>query len=88
MRFSIKFRLSFRSKAFKQTKISSPAYKLTKTIIHNLKIIVMKDQGKSITDRIKERVKIRLDHKTIITLKDMTRFDYWKNLYPNAIIIS
>lgn len=48
----------------------------------------MKDQGKSFTDKIKDRVKIRLDHKTIITLKDMTRFDYWKNLYPNAVIIS
>ena len=42
----------------------------------------------SITEAIKKRVKIRLDHKTIITLKDMTRFDYWKNLYPNAVVIS
>ena len=43
---------------------------------------------KSISEAIIKRVKIRLDHKTIITLKDMTRFDYWKNLYPNAIVIS
>lgn len=42
----------------------------------------------SISEAIKKRVKIRLDHKTIITLKDMTRFDYWKELYPNAVVIS
>ncbi|UTW65928.1 hypothetical protein KFE94_14905 [bacterium SCSIO 12643] len=48
----------------------------------------MKNSKSSITDTIKKKVRIRLDHKTIITLKDMTRFDYWKNLYPNAVIIS
>jgi len=48
----------------------------------------MKNSKNSIADTIKKKVKIRLDHKTIITLKDMTRFDYWKNLYPNAVIIS
>jgi hypothetical protein len=42
----------------------------------------------SISEKIKKQIKIRLDHKTIITLKDMTRFDYWKDLYPNAVIIS
>lgn len=42
----------------------------------------------SISEAIKKRVKVRLDHKTIITLKDMTRFSYWKELYPNAVIIS
>lgn len=48
----------------------------------------MKNSKSSIADTIKKKVRIRLDHKTIITLKDMTRFDYWKNLYPNAVIIS
>ncbi len=48
----------------------------------------MKNSKSSIADTIKKKVTIRLDHKTIITLKDMTRFDYWKNLYPNAVIIS
>lgn len=42
----------------------------------------------NLTDKIVKKIKIRLDHKTIITLKDMTRFDYWKDLYPNAVIIS
>jgi len=42
----------------------------------------------TLADKIKKQIKIRLDHKTIITLKDMTKFDYWKDLYPNAIVIS
>lgn len=48
----------------------------------------MSSSNKSLAEKIKNRVRIRLDHKTVITLKDMTRFDYWKNLYPNAVIIS
>ena len=52
------------------------------------KTTVMSDTKETFAQKIKNRVKIRLDHKTIITLKDMTRFDYWKDLYPNAVIIS
>lgn len=48
----------------------------------------MSDSRNNLTDKIVRKIKIRLDHKTIITLKDMTRFDYWKSLYPNAVIIS
>ena len=48
----------------------------------------MSKAPESFSDKLKSRIKVRLDHKTIITLKDMTRFDYWKNLYPNAVIIS
>lgn len=48
----------------------------------------MNNSKETFSDKIKKRIKIRLDHKTVITLKDMTRFDYWKDLYPNAIIIS
>lgn len=48
----------------------------------------MSDTKETFAQKVKNRVKIRLDHKTIITLKDMTRFDYWKDLYPNAVIIS
>ena len=46
---------------------------------------------KNLKETVKETVnhiRIRLDRKTIITLKDMTRFDYWKGLYPNLQIIS
>ena len=42
----------------------------------------------NIKEKIVKKIKVRLDHKTIITLKDLTRFDYWKELYPNAVIIS
>ena len=48
----------------------------------------MSNSNESLKERLKSKIKIRLDHKTIITLKDMTRFDYWKDLYPNAVIIS
>ncbi len=48
----------------------------------------MLESRENLTDKIVKKIKIRLDHKTIITLKDMTRFDYWKDLYPNAVIIS
>jgi hypothetical protein len=48
----------------------------------------MSNSNSSLTDKIKEKIKIRLDHKTIITLSDMTKFDYWKDLYPQAVIIS
>ena len=48
----------------------------------------MANSKESISEKIKNKIKIRLDHKTIITLKDMTNFDYWKNLYPQAVIIS
>lgn len=44
--------------------------------------------AKNVTEKIKSKIRIRLDHKTVITLKDMTRFDYWKQQYPNAVIIS
>ncbi len=48
----------------------------------------MSNSNNSLTDKIKNQIKIRLDHKTIITLKDMTKYEYWKNLYPQAVIIS
>ncbi|MFT5877584.1 MAG: hypothetical protein ACJA2N_000771 [Salibacteraceae bacterium] len=48
----------------------------------------MTNSTDSFSTKLKKKIKIRLDHKTIITLSDMTRFDYWKDLYPNAVIIS
>lgn len=48
----------------------------------------MSSTNDSFTENLKNRIKIKLDHKTIITLKDVTRFAYWKDLYPNAVIIS
>ena len=48
----------------------------------------MKTLKENVKDSFNKHIRIRLDRKTIITLKDMTRFDYWKSLYPNAMIIS
>lgn len=48
----------------------------------------MKTLKENVKQTITKHIRIRLDRKTIITLKDMTHFDYWKSLYPNAMIIS
>ena len=42
------------------------------------------------TDKMKElkpKIKVRLDHKTIITVRDMTKYEFWKEKYPDAVII-
>ncbi len=33
-------------------------------------------------------IKVRLDGKTIITIRDMAKFDFWKEKFPNAVVIS
>tara|TARA_B110000467_G_C18304198_1_gene473469 strand:+ start:117 stop:284 length:168 start_codon:yes stop_codon:yes gene_type:complete len=33
------------------------------------------------------KFKLRLDEKTIITLSNIDKVSYWKNLYPNAKLI-
>ncbi|HRH37435.1 MAG TPA: hypothetical protein PK760_03770 [Flavobacteriales bacterium] len=33
-------------------------------------------------------IKVRLDARTIITLKNMRAFDFWKQRYPNAQVIA
>lgn len=41
-------------------------------------------------DKIKElqpKIKVRLDAKTVITIRDMTKLDFWKEKYPNALVI-
>ena len=76
-----------------ETKTNQPPYSILEGRINTsirliIKTLIMAITKKSISEAIKNRIKIRLDHKTIITLKDMTKFDYWKNLYPNAVVIS
>ncbi|MFH2096471.1 MAG: hypothetical protein ABIJ16_12245 [Bacteroidota bacterium] len=34
-----------------------------------------------------QRIKIRLDKKTVITIRDLSLFTLWKEKYPNAEII-
>lgn len=41
-------------------------------------------------DKVKElkpKIKVRLDSKTIITIRDMTKLDFWKERFPNAVVI-
>jgi hypothetical protein len=40
--------------------------------------------------KIKElqpKIKVRLDNKTIITIRDMEKLDFWKEKYPDATVI-
>jgi hypothetical protein len=32
-------------------------------------------------------IKVRLDHRTIITVQDMKKFEEWKKRYPKAEVI-
>jgi hypothetical protein len=36
---------------------------------------------------LKPLIKVKLDSKTIITIKDMAKFDFWKQRYPNAVVL-
>lgn len=33
------------------------------------------------------RIKVRLDHKTMIIINKLSSFDVWKKRYPNAFVI-
>lgn len=35
-----------------------------------------------------KRIKVRLDKRTIITLKDLSALDFWKERYPNLQVIT
>lgn len=41
------------------------------------------------TEKTKKRlnIRVRLDHKTIITIKDMAKFNFWKERYPKAVVM-
>ncbi len=34
-----------------------------------------------------KRFKVKLDHKTFITIKDLRTLDLWKERYPNAKVV-
>ncbi len=36
---------------------------------------------------LKPKIKVRLDSKTIITIRDMTKLDFWKEKYPDAAVV-
>jgi len=37
---------------------------------------------------LSKRIKVRLDHKTLIILKSLSSLETWKKLYPEARIIA
>lgn len=37
---------------------------------------------------LKPKIKVRLDNKTIITIRDMTKLEFWKEKFPDAVVIS
>ncbi|UTW63220.1 hypothetical protein KFE98_03425 [bacterium SCSIO 12741] len=47
----------------------------------------MKKKVKQIKE-IANNIKVRLDHRTVITLKDMEALAFWKEKYPQLEIIS
>lgn len=36
---------------------------------------------------LKPRITVRLDSKTIITIRDMTKLAFWKEKFPNAVVM-
>ncbi|MGV3638610.1 MAG: hypothetical protein ACO1NQ_13300 [Flavobacteriales bacterium] len=32
-------------------------------------------------------IRVRLDHRTIVLIKNMNKFAYWKERYPNACLL-
>ncbi|MCB9178714.1 MAG: hypothetical protein H6590_04750 [Flavobacteriales bacterium] len=35
----------------------------------------------------KDCIRVRLDHRTVVLLKSMRNFAYWKERYPNAEVL-
>lgn len=35
----------------------------------------------------KKKLRVRLDHKTIITIKDRAKLNFWKERYPKAVVL-
>ena len=36
---------------------------------------------------LQPNIKVRLDRRTVITIKDMSKLDFWKQKYPNLEIL-
>lgn len=39
------------------------------------------------TQTRKMNIRVRLDHKTIITIKDKAKLNFWKERYPQAVVL-
>ena len=52
--------------------------------------IPLKNMARTRKPKVKElkpKIKVRLDSKTVITIRDMAKLDFWKEKYPKAVII-
>jgi hypothetical protein len=47
----------------------------------------MSDKKPSNLEEIKRKIRVKLDSKTIITLSDMTKLSFWKERYPQAVVL-
>jgi len=36
---------------------------------------------------LKPKIKVRLDSKTVITIRDMEKLEFWKEKFPEAMVI-
>jgi hypothetical protein len=45
------------------------------------------DKKDSENKSIVQKIRVRLDHKTIITIKDMAKLSFWKERYPKAVVL-
>jgi hypothetical protein len=46
-----------------------------------------KRSKKSAVKELQPKIKVRLDSKTVITIRDMAKFEFWKEKYPSAVVI-
>ena len=51
-----------------------------------LKLNIMKDTKNKIEETVKKII-VRLDKRTIITLKDLSALDFWKERYPKLQVL-
>ena len=55
--------------------------------VARMKLVSMARKKKA-EKELQPNIKVRLDYKTVITIKDMDKFAFWKEKYPNAEVIT
>jgi len=58
-----------------------------KQIIKEKKMKRNKSNNNTINTKSIAPITVRLNKKTIITIKDISKFDFWKEKYPDAVIL-
>lgn len=47
----------------------------------------MDTNKKTTANKIKEFIRVRINNDIVLTVNDITDFQYWKSVYPNASIL-